>query len=378
MAKLAIAVAIIKSKPPGRSGRQHAEKLAASLKQQDEAWKAKAQDLKEEVLRLRQELLLTKLRSNARSSAVGGRGDEGEQRLLSQDPQDVQLSESDSGCGTSNNTQTLIDPVDAQVPWPRSTMPPSSICPSLLTFPNQKGTMERALSSTQFLQHLTGLRRLGSSSLTVDWDGALVWDSVFHLLSSVTEAFKEVSSGKAALPQPALLLEASHVSAQALEQREVHQKPPALYSGQVEDSLKELIDLLVSNSQLNKFAVQETLTECLISLGGSGVLRSVLIRLLLSHIIHLAQDLWNACQTSSEGQQQQQQLDWFRYHNSFYLFWLLEHLIQMGPPRASAELRDLQAQLDRSILPLSDEFPLFTLYMWRIGGLLNPTGNTGT
>ena len=62
-AKLALAVAVIKSRPPGKSGRLHAEDLAVKLRSQDEAWRTKAQGLQEEVLRLRQELLLTKLLS---------------------------------------------------------------------------------------------------------------------------------------------------------------------------------------------------------------------------------------------------------------------------------------------------------------------------
>ncbi|KAL6485725.1 hypothetical protein MHYP_G00051170 [Metynnis hypsauchen] len=376
-AKLAVAVAIIKSKPAGRSGRQHAESLAAKLKQQDEAWKTKAQDLKEEVLRLRQELLLTKLLSNPGNSAEGGRGND-VTRLLSQDLTDPQFSESDSGCETSNNTQTLLqtpDLVDTQVPCHSSTILTSSAHPSRVTFPHQRASLEHALSKrTQFLQHLSGLRRLGDPALAAEED--LVWDSVLHLLSSVIEAYKEASGGRV-LPQPALLLQASQVAAQAVEQGDVHWRPSALCLGQVEDSLKELLDLLLSNSQLNKFAVQETLTECLISLGSSRVLRSVLIRLLLSHINHLAQHLWNACQSSSDGQQQQE-VDWSRYENSFYLFWLLEKLPPTGQSKAGTEHRDLQAQLESFVLPLSDEYPLFALYMWRIRALLNPTDTAGT
>ncbi|KAI4899630.1 hypothetical protein NFI96_014632 [Prochilodus magdalenae] len=589
--KLAVAVAIIKSKPAGTSGRQHAENLAAKLRQQEDAWKAKAQDLKEEVLRLRQELFLTKLLSDPRRAAEGGCGDV--VKLLSQDFTDPKLSENDSGCETSNNTQTLPptpDLVDTQVPCHSSTAPTSPARPRSVTFPYQRGSLKHSLSKrTQFLQHLSGLRRSAGSALVVDGDGAVVWDSVLHLLSSVIEAFKE-ASGTRVLPQPALLLQASQVAAQALE----HQRPPALCLGQVEDLLKELLNLLLSNSQLNKslethckspqqrpsrpsqqpisikgvdvevvrsyrylgvhlderldwsvntdivykkaqsrlyflrrlgsfgicqklllmfyqsvvasvlfyavvcwggsiskrdagrldrlvrkggsvlglelesltplaerralnkllnimdnvhhplhttiirqrssfsgrllsqscstdrlrksfgpqairlfnsshsveakqvpegalcfftchlakratqmkFETQETLTECLVSLGSSSVLRSVLVRLLLSQINHLAQHLWNACQSSSP--EQQHQVDWSRYENSVYLFWLLEKLPPMAHGRAGTEHRDLQAQLESYILPLSDEFPLFALYMWRIRALSSPTVSAGT
>ncbi|XP_072512694.1 meiosis-specific protein MEI4 [Salminus brasiliensis] len=381
-AKLAVAVAIIKSKPSGVSGRQHAEILAARLKKQDETWKAKAQDLREEVLQLRQELLLTKLLSNSRKAAEGGRAERDDVvRLLSQDPTDAQLSGSDSGCGTSNNTQTLLptpDILDAPIPCRTSIDPSPSIRPGHVTFPCQTGPLEHVLSKRmQFLQHLSGLRKSSGPALAVDGEGAVVWDSVLYLLSSVIEAFKE-ASGDRVLTEPPLLLQASQVAARALEQGAVHQRPSALCLGQMEDSLKELLDLLLRNSGLNKFALQETLTECLISLGGSSILRSVLVRVLLSHINHLARHLWTACQSSSHGQQQQQQVDWSMYENSVYLFWLLEQLTVVGQGRAGTEHRDLQAQLERYVLPLSEEFPLFALYLWRIRALLNPMSTAGT
>lgn len=68
-AKLGVALAVIKSKPAGKSGRKHAEDLAAKLKRQEENWKSKAEELKEEVLRLKQELLLTELLRKPRNGA---------------------------------------------------------------------------------------------------------------------------------------------------------------------------------------------------------------------------------------------------------------------------------------------------------------------
>lgn len=69
--KVAVAVAVIKSRPPGRSGRQQAEFLAAKLKSQTEDWEAKAHGLQVEVLHLRQELLLSKLLSKSSSDGAG-------------------------------------------------------------------------------------------------------------------------------------------------------------------------------------------------------------------------------------------------------------------------------------------------------------------
>lgn len=66
-AKVALAVAVIKSKPSGLSGREYAEALARQLKSHDEDWKKKAQELQQEVLRLRQELLMSRA-SNVESA----------------------------------------------------------------------------------------------------------------------------------------------------------------------------------------------------------------------------------------------------------------------------------------------------------------------
>lgn len=63
------------------------------------------------------------------------------------------------------------------------------------------------------------------------------------------------------------------------------------------------------------------------------------------------------------------QMDWICYENSFYVFWLLEQL--------SADVdveQELITQLETGAFSLSDEFPLFSLYMWRIGGLYRTTG----
>ncbi|XP_026881853.2 meiosis-specific protein MEI4 [Electrophorus electricus] len=373
-AKVAIAVAIIKSKPSGRSGRQQAEYLAAELNREDETWKTKARDLKEEVLRLRQELVLTKLLSKPNNSAGAGEGGD-LVKLLSQDLTEHHLSESDSGCGTGNNTQTLPltpDLVDAHFLLLPSPSPLSSVHPSRVCFPpvGHAGSRERAISEhTRFLQNLSGLLQLDGPALALSGEGDVVWDSVLHLLSTVVDAYREAGGGRL-LPQPGLLIQASQVVARVLDQRGIHQRPPVQCLGQSEDSLKELVDLLLNNSQLNKSRTQEALTECLLCLGSSGLLRPTLVRLLLSNINHLTQHLRDTCQGSSEGGQQP--VDWARYENSFYLFWLLEHLSQAGRWKCGAENQDLLAQLESQVLPLSEEFPLLALYMWRVTALLDP------
>lgn len=79
---------------------------------------------------------------------------------------------------------------------------------------------------------------------------------------------------------------------------------------------------------------------------------------------------------TSQGQEGSE-LDRFpvdQYHNSFYLFWILEELLQRSevPCRVEpgSQQTGLLKHLEQRVLLWSDEFPLFSIYMWRVGGLL--------
>lgn len=70
-AKVAVAVALIRNRPPGMSSRQYAEALGCRLRSQDEGWKKKAEELQREVLRLRQEALIATATCASKSSTQG-------------------------------------------------------------------------------------------------------------------------------------------------------------------------------------------------------------------------------------------------------------------------------------------------------------------
>lgn len=61
ISKLALAFAIIHSKPPGKSCKEYTEHLAKTVSERDFGGKSKVEVLEAEVLRLRQELLLNKV-----------------------------------------------------------------------------------------------------------------------------------------------------------------------------------------------------------------------------------------------------------------------------------------------------------------------------
>lgn len=67
------------------------------------------------------------------------------------------------------------------------------------------------------------------------------------------------------------------------------------------------------------------------------------------------------------------------YENILSLFWVLEQLLQKENKEGSAsgvghddqEIKKFLQKHDETIFQLSDAFPLFTFYLWRLGILLN-------
>ncbi|XP_048841064.1 meiosis-specific protein MEI4 isoform X2 [Brienomyrus brachyistius] len=316
-AKLAVAVAIIKSRPKGRTGREHAEFLASRLHCEDNDWKAKAQGLQEEVLRLRQELLLSKARAEIMGSSVAGdpsmdgRCQATEESLWSSAPW-----EGDSGFGTGSSMEVLPLSAYAEVPQAsHCSLPPA---PSFSALPSERScagshgrSMEIAmLHHTQFLHSLVGLGQAADSR-----DGPVVRDALCQLLSCMVEAWADPRL----LPPASLILRAARVVGQALESL----SGPACGElvGRAESCLKELTALLLDNTRLNWFQRQETLADCLAALGGSPSLK-------LPFILHAF------CEVNAFGEHLLQslgeglgQFDVARYENCFYLLRVLERLL---------------------------------------------------
>lgn len=68
-----------------------------------------------------------------------------------------------------------------------------------------------------------------------------------------------------------------------------------------------------------------------------------------------------------------------QYENIFHLCMILEQLLQNDTEESNTSSSDYAGEekikflknLDQIILHLSDEFPLFSLYLWRVSVLLN-------
>ncbi|XP_069033576.1 meiosis-specific protein MEI4 isoform X1 [Embiotoca jacksoni] len=382
-ARVALAAAVIKNKPPGMSGRQHAEALGGELQSRDESWRRRAQGLQQEVLRLRQELLLSRLTSDTRSSA---------EEAAENDSRPDEASQDLFGPGSDSETPDVLLP-DSETPdllLPDSETPdlllPDSETPDLLlpdSEPQPPPPARRpggrhgdtAFPQVQFLQSLCSLQRVegGPEALwSSDGEaGSVLEETLVQLLDSVVAACRDPP----ALGPPDLVLRASRVAARAMELYGSRRMPSAEFRKRLEEPLREMTRMLLHQNQTSRPAAAETLTENLMALASSRISASFLIRHILSEISALAEQLWQARDGSG--------LDGFpvdRYHNSCRLFWMLEELLQRSEAACRVEVSSEQTGflglLERRVFLLSDEFPLFSIRMWRIGSLLADKGNT--
>uniref|UniRef100_A0A3Q1G9N2 Meiosis-specific, MEI4 homolog (S. cerevisiae) n=1 Tax=Acanthochromis polyacanthus TaxID=80966 RepID=A0A3Q1G9N2_9TELE len=366
--KVALAVAIIKNKPAGMSGRAYAEALACKLKSQDESWKKKAQGLQQEVLRLRQEMLITKVTSNAKSNTeAGGRPsfimDDASQDLFGPGSE-VYSAEADCGSETPDLLQLPPDPA---IPLPA---PP----PHSSSF-HESPQGDTLFPHVKFLQSLCALHRVEGNNnrglealwFSPDGDaGCVLMDTVCQLLESVVVACKDPR----ALGPRDLVLQACQTAARAMDLYCSQRLPSVEFMRRVEEPLKELTQMLLHRNQPSGVS--------------DGIYGEHKIFLnYFSDGCHLELEIISsirAFQLKGEMDKKKQnciRLDKFpvdQYQNSCHLFWILEALLQKSKVACRVEVGSEQmvflSHLEQRVFLLSDEFPLFSIYMWMIGGLL--------
>ncbi|XP_056421897.1 meiosis-specific protein MEI4 isoform X3 [Hyla sarda] len=293
-AKLALAIAIIRNKPEGKSSRQYTEELAKRVSDQ-EVWKAKVTALEAEVLHLQQELLLHKIHNTPIL--------ENENISLTPDLQEprgnlepMNLLQDDSGCDISNE-----DGVDALTASQSSnncdqtcrnlshSSTPLNHLPIIKSFSFGE---EQLSSQIHFLNHLLGLGKLtAAQSYVTDFtkfgnDCTVVTDSVSGLLNGLvsfyktpkpsvlrvqTEAFKTITN----------LLTNSHLPKNILQE--------CLKS--LEDFERQLIQSVLTNESINRFQMQQYKVDSLHQLGKCHMLRGPLINLLFSEVKNCVGDL---------------------------------------------------------------------------------------
>ncbi|XP_056421896.1 meiosis-specific protein MEI4 isoform X2 [Hyla sarda] len=373
-AKLALAIAIIRNKPEGKSSRQYTEELAKRVSDQ-EVWKAKVTALEAEVLHLQQELLLHKIHNTPIL--------ENENISLTPDLQEprgnlepMNLLQDDSGCDISNE-----DGVDALTASQSSnncdqtcrnlshSSTPLNHLPIIKSFSFGE---EQLSSQIHFLNHLLGLGKLtAAQSYVTDFtkfgnDCTVVTDSVSGLLNGLvsfyktpkpsvlrvqTEAFKTITN----------LLTNSHLPKNILQE--------CLKS--LEDFERQLIQSVLTNESINRFQMQQYKVDSLHQLGKCHMLRGPLINLLFSEVKNCVGDLLQP--------QVQAKYNITKYENMSLLCTLLENLLQRRKEDEEglhckvldSETKLFVQNLDHTVLQISDGFPLLSLILWRLGTLVS-------
>ncbi|XP_030304213.1 meiosis-specific protein MEI4 [Calypte anna] len=376
ISKLALAFAIIHSKPPGKSCKEYAEHLAKTVSEQDFRWKSKVEVLEAEVLRLRQELLLNKI--CPKFSLENRKPDASAETVLDQEcinPVSYSSQLEDSGCDVSNDFAfdslgTASDfcqseqNVNTSKCW-LETVPPLNLCCT-----GKEGSLT---TPVQFLQHLLEIRKLSKGGIlqadftVLDNDSSTVCKSVSQLLDGLTIFYNSPK-----FPVSAFLTEAVHVLISLITDTQLSNHVLKKCFKKLEEFNKSLIQIILRNGNINRFQTLQTVSHTLALLGRNNILRNSLISLLLSELRQFAEQLLQAHQIEA-------MYDITRYENIFHLFMILEQLLQSGTGESNSSSSDFDGEekirflknLDQMILHLSDEFPLLSLYLWRANVLLN-------
>ncbi|XP_056873054.1 meiosis-specific protein MEI4 isoform X4 [Takifugu flavidus] len=238
-----------------------------------------------------------------------------------------------------------VDPASQDLFGPECVVQTDSETPELLPSvplqrpadtPRLQERPQEVFPHVEFLQSLCALQRVrgddhGLEPLWFPPDadaGSLLADSVCQLLDSVVKACKDPPPFGPGDP----VLQACRVVSQATDLFCSQRLPSVEFKRGVESSLEELTEMLLHRDWSSQDAE------------GSAI-----------HKFPLAQ-----------------------YHNSFHLFWIVKTLLQncKVPYRAAAgsDATGFLVHLERRVFLLSEEFPLFSMYMWMIGGLLTSTG----
>uniref|UniRef100_A0A663NF33 Meiotic double-stranded break formation protein 4 n=1 Tax=Athene cunicularia TaxID=194338 RepID=A0A663NF33_ATHCN len=361
ISKLALAFAIIRSKPPGKSCKEYTEHLAKTVSEQDFGRILKVEVLEAEVLRLRRELLLSKI--CPRFCLENGKPDASAETLLDQEcinPVSYSSQLEDSGCDVSNDCHNI----DPSKHWLETISPLNLCCTS---------KEESLTAPVQFLQHLLEIRKLSEGGILqadfteLENDPFTICNSVSQLLDGLTVFYKSPK-----FPVSNVLTEAVSVLISLITDTKLSNHVLKKCFKKLEEFKKNLIQIILRNGSVNRFQALYAVSHTLALLGRNNILRNSLISLLLSEVRQFAEHLLQAHQI-------QAMYDITQYENIFPLCMILEQLLQNETEESNVSSSDYDGEekikflknLDQIILHLSDEYPLFSLYLWRVNVLLN-------
>ncbi|XP_077638450.1 meiosis-specific protein MEI4 isoform X2 [Lonchura striata] len=332
ISKLALAFAIIHSKPPGKSSKEYTEDLARTVSEQDFGWKWKVEVLEAEVLQLRQELLLNRI--SPRFCLENRKWDTSAETLLGQEsvnPTSYSSQLEDSGCdvcndsafdslGTASDFHQSEHNVNTSKHW-LERVPPLNLCHI---------SKEQSLTApVHFLQRLLEIRKLSEGGILqadfseLENDSFTICNSVSQLLDGLTFFYNSPK-----FPAPSFLNEGVCVLISLITDTKLSNHVLKKCFKKIEEFKKNLIQIILRNRSVNRVQSVYDITQ---------------------------------------------------YENISLLCMILEQLIQNETEESNISSSDYGGEekikflknLDQVILHLSDEFPLFSLYLWRVSVLLN-------
>ncbi|XP_077030963.1 meiosis-specific protein MEI4 isoform X2 [Agelaius phoeniceus] len=332
ISKLALAFAIIHSKPPGKCSKEYTEHLARTVSEQDFGWKWKVEVLETEVLRLRQELLLNRI--SPRFCLENRKQDTSAETLLGQEsinPTSYSSQLEDSGCDVCNDS--AFDSLGIASDFHQSEHNVNTSKYWLERFPPLNlghTSKEQSLTApVHFLQRLLEIRKLSERGvLQADFselenDSFTICNSVSQLLDGLTFFYNSPE-----FPAPGFLTEGVCVLLSLITDTKLSNHVLKKCFKKIEEFKKNLIQIILRNRSVNR-----------------------------------VQSVYDIAQ----------------YENIFLLCMILEQLLQNETEESNISSSDYGGEekikflknLDQVILHLSDEFPLFSLYLWRVSVLLN-------
>eukprot|EP00079_Xenopus_tropicalis_P035730 XP_017949501.1 PREDICTED: meiosis-specific protein MEI4-like [Xenopus tropicalis] len=348
-AKVALAIAIIRSKPQGKTSREYTEELRASITNentQNVDWKAKVCTLEAEVLQLRQQLLLQKIQTssdfeNESFKAVG-------LEPLQCNTNSGQ-TEDDSGCELSNEVrEDILKAAHNSEACIQSCFPSSSIIlPTVRYSPVEEEHMTHQI---QFLNHLLGFGKLTAtpSLSNLENECNVVEESVSGLLNGLLGLYKNPKPSVSTFQAKTIgimttLLKDSHLSKNLLKN----------CVNIIETFENRLVQDILSSKGINRLLYVHYSREKLVKSWLSLFFKTL------------------------PGCQNQSKYDISEYENMFSILSAVEALLQYekeNPGTSECELYNNETKqflynLDQTILSISDDFPLFSLYLWRLGTL---------
>ncbi|XP_077408121.1 proteasome subunit beta type-6 isoform X3 [Vanacampus margaritifer] len=318
LAKVSVAVAmsVIRSRPEGASVSQHVEALAARLKERDQTWRSKAEELQREVLGLRQALLVATATASAGHNVT---------------------TESECAPGSDSDTPELFQLVPPPPPLP---------------FNQQRDAQQRAgLPHEHILHSLCALQRADPPPLGPGRDGDISEDALCELLDGLVATFRHRWLG---VGTSQLALKACQASSRATDMFSLRSMPPARLTSCLKASLRELTAMLLHARR--RQPTVDLLAECLVALGRSRMAKSFLV----GHIL-------------SEENASVDEVPVDEYHNALRLLSILEELLSDSPLSWRQEVKSEQMaslrRLQQQMFALWHEFPLFAVTVWRVAML---------